>query len=269
VEYESGATYTFTNINWNGQASGTKIFFRNSNLSSGTWLLKVTGTQTVSYVNVGSSDASVSGGSTINATNGTNTNCNNNTNWNFGGASSITFDIDLDGSADNVCGSDTGTPYTLAFGTITTSNSIVSGTTDTKDYICLDLATNASGGAVITVVSANASLKSTSVAGDTIASSTGTIANGIENYGICVAATSASAGSFTEVAPFNDADCAANDQTPTIGAVTTSAQNLVNTGGASVTGGLVQIVVAAAISAVTDAHTDYIDTLTFIATGTF
>lgn len=91
VEYNSGSTYTFNNINWNGQASGTKVYFRNS-AASGTWLLKVTGTQTaVSYINVSRSDASVSGGSAISASNGTNTDCNNNTNWTFAGGGSPTF----------------------------------------------------------------------------------------------------------------------------------------------------------------------------------
>ncbi|QQG49938.1 MAG: hypothetical protein HZB70_04035 [Candidatus Berkelbacteria bacterium] len=84
IEYDDGNTYTFNNINWNGQASGTRIFFRNS-AASGTWLLKVTGTQTaVSFINVSRSDASVVGGSTIAATDGSNVNCNNNTNWDFG-----------------------------------------------------------------------------------------------------------------------------------------------------------------------------------------
>lgn len=79
VQYTSGSTYTFTNINWNGLAAGTPIYFRNST-STGTWLLKVTGTQTaVSYINVSRSDAS--SGNAILANNGTNTNCGNNTNW--------------------------------------------------------------------------------------------------------------------------------------------------------------------------------------------
>ncbi len=83
ITYNSASTYTFTNINWNGQAVGTRIYFRNSAIT-GTWLLKVTGTQTaVSYVNVSRSDASVAGGSTIQAGNGTNVDCGNNTNWNF------------------------------------------------------------------------------------------------------------------------------------------------------------------------------------------
>jgi hypothetical protein len=84
LEYKSGSTYTFNNIVWEGTASYT-IYFRNSNLTSGTWLLKVTGNQNggVSYVNVARSDASVSGGSEIDADDSTNTDCGNNTNWLF------------------------------------------------------------------------------------------------------------------------------------------------------------------------------------------
>ncbi len=80
VEYNSGSTYTFTNISWNGQAVGTPLYFRNSAVT-GTWLLNVSGTQGVSYVNVSRSDASA--GNAIVADNGTNTNCGNNSNWNF------------------------------------------------------------------------------------------------------------------------------------------------------------------------------------------
>lgn len=83
VQYNSGSTYTIANLNWSGQASGTKIYFRNS-ATSGTWLLNVSGTQTaVSFINVSRSNAS--GGNTIVASDGTNTDCGNNTNWSFGG----------------------------------------------------------------------------------------------------------------------------------------------------------------------------------------
>lgn len=84
VEFNDSSTYTFNNINWNGQASGTKIYFRNSVADSGSWLLKVTGTQTaVSFINVSRSDASVVGGNAIVANDGTNVDCLNNTNWTF------------------------------------------------------------------------------------------------------------------------------------------------------------------------------------------
>lgn len=82
IQYLSGGTYTFTNINWDGQTSGTQIYFRNSDLTLGTWALNVSGTQTdVSYVNTARSDATP--GDDITASNGTNTDCNDNVSWNF------------------------------------------------------------------------------------------------------------------------------------------------------------------------------------------
>lgn len=81
IEFNSGSTYTLTNINWNGQAIGTRLYFRNSAVS-GSWNLNVSGTQTaVSYVNVSRSNAS--SGNTIMANDGTNFDCGNNVNWNF------------------------------------------------------------------------------------------------------------------------------------------------------------------------------------------
>ncbi|MEK7535302.1 MAG: hypothetical protein AAB563_02790, partial [Patescibacteria group bacterium] len=84
VEYNSGSTYTINNMNWNGQAVGTRLYFRNSAVT-GTWLLNVTAVgnaQTkVSYINVSRSDAS--SGALIIASDGTNTDCSNNTNWQF------------------------------------------------------------------------------------------------------------------------------------------------------------------------------------------
>ncbi len=92
VQYESGSTYTFANINWNGQASGTKIYFRNS-ATSGTWLLNVSGTQTaVSYVNASRSDATA--GSDIVASDGTNIDSGNNTAWTFAQIISVTLSSD-------------------------------------------------------------------------------------------------------------------------------------------------------------------------------
>jgi|GEM_PF-2017693 hypothetical protein len=82
VEYEGGATYEFANIDWVG-AESHLIYFRNSDVST-TWSLKVTGSQTVSYVNVSRSVAIVTdGGMPIIAYDGTNFNALYNTNWSF------------------------------------------------------------------------------------------------------------------------------------------------------------------------------------------
>jgi hypothetical protein len=94
VRYNSGSTYAFNNINWNGQAAGTRLEFCNSNLGSGTWSLNVTASgnaQTkVSYVNVARSDAST--GSTIIASDGTNVDSSNNTNWQFDETLTLSLD---------------------------------------------------------------------------------------------------------------------------------------------------------------------------------
>lgn len=81
VEYNSGSTYTMNDINWDGQTYGSEIIFRNSSLGSGTWLLDVSGAQTVKFVNVGRSDAS--GGDLIDSSHVSNIDCQNTTNWDF------------------------------------------------------------------------------------------------------------------------------------------------------------------------------------------
>ncbi len=88
VQYSNGSTYTFTNTNWVGP-SGHPIYFRNS-VSSGQWLLNVSGNQTpLAYVNVSRSNAS-SGPAAISAQNITNRDCGNNSNWSFATSSSPT-----------------------------------------------------------------------------------------------------------------------------------------------------------------------------------
>lgn len=184
---------------------------------------------------------------------------------------SLTFDLDV-AAADTCSTTESPSPYNVALETITTANSKVSGTTDGVDLLCLDLDTNATGGAVITVKNANGAngLVSTSVPADDIDSVSDTITNGFENYGICVIqAVGNAGGDFTEVAPFNEGDCTADEQSPFVGGFDGTSQTLANTQGNPIASGRVTVAVAAAISAVTDAHSDYTDTLTFIATGTF
>ncbi|MCE9585500.1 hypothetical protein K8Q94_02675 [Candidatus Nomurabacteria bacterium] len=114
VQYLSGGTYTFNNINFNGQASGTKIFFRNSAVS-GTWSMCVSGTQTaVSYVNVSRSDASC--GNAI-SSDGTDYDGSNNTNW---------FGISISGTAD---GNNGATVKVAVNGTLSGTSTTISGGT--------------------------------------------------------------------------------------------------------------------------------------------
>jgi hypothetical protein len=175
--------------------------------------------------------------------------------------SSITFDLDASTSNSN-----TNTPYNVALGALTTaaaSNSDNSGI----NSIWVDLDTNAVS-AVVTVVSANAALKSTAVPGDTIPSATGTMAPATANYGLCVGSvTQTSGGALAKASPFNGATCTSG-HVNTVGLVTTSPTNILTTP-APIAGGRSEIRVNAENSLATVAHNDYTDTLTFIATGTF
>ena len=92
---------------------------------------------------------------------------------------------------------------------------------------------------------------------------------GTANYGLCVVAvTQTSGGPLAKVSPYHGATCA-DGAVNNVGLVDGTARNILNTGGAIITAGRGQISANSAISAVTPAHTDYTDTLTFIATGTF
>jgi hypothetical protein len=180
---------------------------------------------------------------------------------------SLTFDLD----AGTTAGANTGTPYIIALGTITAANGKVTGSTDGVNFIGVDLATNASSGAAVTVTSLNGAngLVSTATSADKIPSATATMANGTANYGICVISATQSGGppNLTKVAPFAST-CAADSETNSVGGLTTAAQNILTVSG-PISAGRAEIAVNAAISGVTPAHSDYGDTLTFIATGTF
>lgn len=180
-----------------------------------------------------------------------------------------TLTFDLDTYATSTTNTETATPYSVALGTLTTG--AVTGSNESSiNGIWFDIATNAGGGAIISVQSSLGALKSTSVATDTIPSASGAMVAGTANYGICANRNAATTGTLTKVAPF-DQTCGTTPSSNTVGAVTTSAQTIYKTGvtPAPIAGGRGEIMVNAAISAVTPAHTDYSDTLTFIATGTF
>ncbi|MFH2063559.1 MAG: hypothetical protein ABIJ46_05455 [bacterium] len=179
----------------------------------------------------------------------------------------MTFDIDT----DTAVGSDTATPYTVSFGTVTTSDSRVSGAGDGVNYIMLDLATNAASGAAVTIANANGAngLVSTSVPADNINNSDGAIADGTERYGFCVLSVAETSGaSLTISADYAAMNCAANDETNDVEDLNTAGKSIVEAAG-PIAGGRAVIIGNVSISAITPAHNDYTDTITFIATGTF
>lgn len=176
--------------------------------------------------------------------------------------SSITFDIDT-----SVTDSETSAPYTVPLGTVTTADTRISGNTDSVNMIILEGDTSGAGGMVVTVRNANGAngLVSTSVPTDNINNAAATMANGTENYGICVA-TAALSG-FSKAGSYSTGTCALNGLNDVKGLTTTDA-NILSVA-TPFTGGHAEVVVSAAISTATPAHNDYTDTLTFIATGTF
>lgn len=177
---------------------------------------------------------------------------------------SITFDLDT-----SVADGETATPYTVALGTITTTDTRVSGSTDSVNMIIAEGDTNASGGMVVTLRNANGAngLKSTSVPGDDIGSTDGALVDGTERYGLCV--ITVGLVGFTIATPYSANTCATNSETNDVEGLTTAGEDILNSGSAPLASGHAEISVGAGISGTTVAHADYADTLTFIATGTF
>jgi len=187
---------------------------------------------------------------------------------------SITFNVGAQASGTACAGSFAGNGGTVALGTLTTGAVATSDTSVSN--ICTRLTTNAGSGAVVTVKSLNAALKSTAYPSDTIASSTATLVAGTSGYGICVGSSGAGSetgkdattplgATPTATAPFASTCTTAAHN---VGGLTTGAQSIWSVSGA-VQNGYFKLYMKAAISGTVPAHTDYADTLTFVATGTF
>jgi hypothetical protein len=176
---------------------------------------------------------------------------------------SITFDID---TAPDFSNDESGTPYTVALGTLS-SSSVKHSDSSTVRMIVLE--GESSHGIVVTVNNTNGTngLVSASVPADNINSAAGTMAAGTENYGLCVA-TSGLTG-FSRSSPYDSGSCALASGTNAVKALSSTPASIVDSGGLALTGGHAEVVVNGAISTVIPAHTDYADTLTFIATSTY
>ena len=180
----------------------------------------------------------------------------------------ITFDLDT--YATSATNTKTSAPYSVNLGTLTTAAASNSDEGGTINAIWFDLTTNAGGGAIVSVSSANGALKSTSTPADTIPSLAGinTMTAGTANYGLCDKRNDVNgSGTFNKVSPFNGT--CTTGHTNAVGAVTTSPQTIYNTGNAPLYSGRAEIMVNAEDNSTTKAHNDYSDTLNFIATSTF
>jgi hypothetical protein len=187
---------------------------------------------------------------------------------------SITFNVGAQVAASACDGTFSGTGGSVALGTLSTT-SVTSSDANLVYHICSRLTTNAGSGAVVTVKSLYGALESTAVPGDTIASASVTPLNtGVSGYGLCIGSTGGTGFDVTvpvgvaptRIAPFNNANCDSTNHN--IGGVTMSAQNIWSISAAS-QNAYARIFVKAGIAGTVKAHTDYTDTLTFVATATF
>lgn len=160
---------------------------------------------------------------------------------------SIDFDIDV-ASTDT----ESAAPYTVAFGSL----SIGSVNTAT-DKIWVDFATNAESGGMVYIYSANGGLKSTSE-NYTITSATANLTSVDEGFGV----RENSATNLTFISPYNTTS-------ENVGVVNTTVRELLSSGGAPVTSGRASVLLKAKPKTTTPASTDYTDTITLIASGTF
>lgn len=174
-----------------------------------------------------------------------------------------TMSFDLDAALTD---SETSTPYTVDLGVLSSGSvSVSNGTSINTIYV--EGSTNASGGMNVTVRNTNGAngLVSTSTASDKIPSTTGTMASGTSNYGLCVA--SANLTGYSRSSTYNTT-CALSSSSNSIVGLSTTATDLVSST-VPVSNAHAEVVVNAAISGTQAAHDDYTDTLTFIATASY
>ncbi len=182
-------------------------------------------------------------------------------------AETMTFDLD---AASDFSNGESATPYSVALGTISASAVKVSDTSSVA-MIVVEGSTNSSGGMAVTVNNVNGTngLVSTSAPSDNINSGTGTMAAGTENYGLCIA-TSGLVGWTRNAGTYGADTCALSSGTNGVRALSATPTAFLNSGSAPLASTAhAEVVVNGAVSSTTPAHSDYTDTLTFIATATF
>lgn len=177
----------------------------------------------------------------------------------------ITFDLD---TASDFSNGESSAPYVVDLGVLN-AGSVSSSNGSSIRMIVAEGETNALGGMVVTLYSTGGAdgLRSASVPADKIPSTTGTMSAGTARFGLCVATTGLTG--FSRAAGYSSDTCALSSGTNGVRALSTTPTDILNSGGSVLTNGHAEIVVNAGISTTTPAHSDYEDTLTFIATGTF
>lgn len=145
----------------------------------------------------------------------------------------------------------------VSIGNLSPGTVITAGTTVTAN-----VSTNGTGGAIVSVYGANNGLKSNGV-NYTISSSSTNLASATEGYGIQGTTTGQTTGGPMEIlSPYNVT-------TTSVGAVTTNKQAIFDSTGAPVTSGTGTFQIMAKAGNSTKAASDYGDTITVVASGTF
>lgn len=166
--------------------------------------------------------------------------------------STLSFDLDI-AAAD----SETSAPYTINIGSL--SPGIVITATN---KVWVDVATNATNGALVYIKGTNTGLLS-SVVNYTIDAVSNNLSSVPEGYGAQNSTISESAGGpMQAISPY---DGASNN----VGILDTAKRTIYDSSGAAVEGGRVSFSIKAKASDTTPAANDYADILTVIATGSF
>lgn len=166
--------------------------------------------------------------------------------------SSLSFDLDV-----SATDTETASPYNIDLG------SLSAGSVSTaSEKIWVDLSTNAVGGGQVFVLGDTAGLYS-ATSSYTITSVSGDLSSLSEGFGIrSNSVTQTSGGPFAAVSPFNGSS-------ETVGEISTAFQELFNTSSAPIVAGRGSVLVKAKIKNLTPSASDYAQTLTLVAVGTF
>ncbi len=169
----------------------------------------------------------------------------------------------------------------IAFGNLTLATVYSSGGSGgtggdaTLKHICTVVTTNAASGAAVTVVALyNAGLRSLAQdTSDTIASSATTMGTSTANFGLCVSSSPAegsTAGTtLTAQGSYDGAPCTAGGSVNGVGSVSTTPQLILSETTGPTNLSYATIRANLVVTALTQPHTDYTNTFTFIGVGTF
>ncbi len=230
LRFLAGGTFTFQNISFNGQATGTRVSLRSSTYGS-VWNINVAGTRSVSNTNVEDSDA-CGQAPDIDASDGTNVDKGNNHCWDINR-------ISVSLSAN-----------TINLGTLSTS-------TVSQGSMISTVTTNAPDGYVSVIYDTQ---DFSTVGGGTIADAGGSITNGTAGYGVSSSMASQTVAQTTGA-------CSSGAGTFNATSLTATPQTFASSASA-VTGQATTLCFLATPSGTTEAG-GYSDTATLVTTGRF